>query len=214
MSDLEKLSSKELALLLAKKREEERELSLNRRKAYESIREKFLQEIETRVSAVANEVSGFHKFMHDETETFRAILAEYGELRTQGQLSYTVKNDTFKVAVKSNKVKCFDERADVAAARLVEFLLEWVKKTPEGTENLMYQLAMTLLERNKNGDLDYKSISKLYEMEERFNSVEYTSIMNLFRESNIVEGNAINFYFFRKDSLGVWRKIEPSFNRL
>lgn len=214
MSDLEKLSSKELALLLAKKREEERELSLNRRKAYEGIREKFLQEIETRVSAVANEVSGFHKFMHDETETFRAILAEYGELRTQGQLSYTVKNDTFKVAVKSNKVKCFDERADVAAARLVEFLLEWVKKTPEGTENLMYQLAMTLLERNKNGDLDYKSISKLYEMEERFNSVEYTSIMNLFRESNIVEGNAINFYFFRKDSLGVWRKIEPSFNRL
>lgn len=214
MSDLEKLSSKELALLLAKKREEERELSLNRRKAYEGIREKFLQEIETRVSAVANEVSGFHKFMHDETETFRAILAEYGELRTQGQLSYTVKNDTFKVAVKSNKVKCFDERADVAAARLVEFLLEWVKKTPEGTENLMYQLAMTLLERNKNGDLDYKSISKLYEMEERFNSAEYTSIMNLFRESNIVEGNAINFYFFRKDSLGVWRKIEPSFNRL
>lgn len=214
MSDLEKLSSKELALLLAKKREEERELSLNRRKAYEGIREKFLQEIETRVSAVANEVSGFHKFMRDETETFRAILAEYGELRTQGQLSYTVKNDTFKVAVKSNKVKCFDERADVAAARLVEFLLEWVKKTPEGTENLMYQLAMTLLERNKNGDLDYKSISKLYEMEERFNSAEYTSIMNLFRESNIVEGNAINFYFFRKDSLGVWRKIEPSFNRL
>lgn len=214
MSDLEKLSSKELALLLAKKREEERELSLNRRKAYEGIREKFLQEIETRVSAVANEVSGFHKFMHDETDTFRAILAEYGELRTQGQLSYTVKNNTFKVAVKSNKVKCFDERADVAAARLVEFLLEWVKKTPEGTENLMYQLAMTLLERNKNGDLDYKSISKLYEMEERFNSAEYTSIMNLFRESNIVEGNAINFYFFRKDSLGVWRKIEPSFNRL
>lgn len=214
MTDLSKLSSKELAELLAQKKDEERQQALVKRSAYEGIRAELVRKIEVKTLAVIEEVSGLHTFVCAETTAFRDVLSEYGQLRNPGQLSFTIKEGNFKVEVKSNKVKRFDERADVAAARLVEFLLGWVEKTPEGTENLMYQLAMTLLERNKYGDLDYKSISKLYEMEERFGSDEYTAIMKLFRESNIVEGNAINFYFSRKDDMGVWRKLEPSFNRL
>lgn len=214
MTDLSKLSSKELAELLAQKKDEERQQALVKRSAYEGIRAELVRKIEVKTLAVIEEVSGLHTFVCAETTAFREVLSEYGQLRNPGQLSFTIKEGNFKVEVKSNKVKRFDERADVAAARLVEFLLGWVEKTPEGTENLMYQLAMTLLERNKYGDLDYKSISKLYEMEERFGSDEYTAIMKLFSESNIVEGNAINFYFSRKDDMGVWRKLEPSFNRL
>lgn len=214
MTDLSKLSSKELATLLAQKKDEERRQALVKRSAYEGIRAELVNKIEMKVLAVIEEVSGLHAFVCAETSAFREVLAEYGQLRNPGQLSFTIKEGNFKVEVKSNKVKRFDERADAAAARLVEFLLGWVEKTPEGTENLMYQLAMTLLERNKYGDLDYKSISKLYEMEQRFGSDEYTAIMNLFRESNIVDGTAINFYFSQKDAMGVWRKLEPSFNRL
>ena len=77
----------------------------------------------------------------------------------------------------------------------------------------MYQLAMTLLERNKQGNLDYKSISKLYEMEGKFDE-EYTEIMNLFRESNVVQRTALNYYFSKRDKDGVWRRLEPSFCRL
>lgn len=214
MTDLSKLSSKELATLLAEKKDEERRQALVKRNAYEGIRAELVNKIEMKVLAVIEEVSGLHAFVCAETSAFREVLAEYGQLRNPGQLSFTIKEGNFKVEVKSNKVKRFDERADAAAARLVEFLLGWVEKTPEGTENLMYQLAMTLLERNKYGDLDYKSISKLYEMEQRFGSDEYTAIMSLFRESNIVDGTAINFYFSQKDAMGVWRKLEPSFNRL
>lgn len=212
--DLKQLTSKELAELAKQKREEERQAALIKRQAYESIRAEVVQEIAIKVVAVVEEVKGLHEFVTTTTTAFRKILAEYGQLRTPDQLSFTAKEGNFKVEVKSNKVKHFDERADVAASRLIEFLLDWVKQTPEGTENLMYQLAMTLLERNKYGDLDYKSISKLYEMEVKFGSDEYTAIMNLFKESNIVEGTAINYYFWRKDDLGVWRKLEPSFNRL
>lgn len=227
-NDLKQLTSKELAELAKQKREEERQaaqqakqkreedrrVSLIERQAYEGIRAQVIQEIAIKVVAVVEEVKGLHEFVTATTTSFRKVLAEYGQLRNPEQLSFTVKEGDFKVEVKSNKVKHFDERADVAASRLIEFLLDWVKQTPEGTENLMYQLAMTLLERNKYGDLDYKSISKLYEMEVKFGSDEYTAIMNLFKESNIVEGTAINYYFWRKDDLGVWRKLEPSFNRL
>ena len=116
--------------------------------------------------------------------------------------------------MKSNKVKKFDERADVAASRLIDFLQTWIQGKEDGADNPMYQLAMTLLERNKNGDLDYKSISKLYDLESRFDDPEYSAIMALFKESHLVEGTATNFYFYEKDTLGVWRKLEPSFNRM
>ena len=79
----------------------------------------------------------------------------------------------------------------------------------------MNQLAMTLLERNQAGDLDYKSISKLYELEDKFNDPEYSEIMKLFQESNVVQKNATNYYFWKRDKkTGVWRRIEPSFCRI
>ena len=118
-----------------------------------------------------------------------------------------------KLEVKSNKVKSFDERADLAAERLINYLKEYVGRTEKGVDDPMYQLAMTLLERNKQGDLDYKSISKLYELEPRFDA-EYAEIMGLFRESNVVYKTAVNYYFHKRDENGVWRRIEPSFCRL
>lgn len=211
--DLSKLSAAELEAALQRKREEERNTALQRREAYEGIRAELLTRMSARVEAVAFDAKSFADECTNESAAFREVLAEYGQLRNPGQLSFTIRDDKFKWEVKSNKVKRFDERADVAAARLIEFLQAWIKNQQDGIDNPMYQLAMTLLERNKYGDLDYKSISKLYDLETKFNNPEYTDIMNLFRESNIVEGTAINHYFYKRDDLGVWRKLEPSFNR-
>ncbi len=214
MENVNQLTSKELAELLAQKREEERIQALARREAYESLRSELMQNIQTQVQNICKDVKFFSDLVNNESEAFRHIMAEYGHLRSEEQLSFTLRDEDFKWEVKSNKVKRFDERADIAAYRLIEFLRKWIGEQQDGTENPMYQLAMKLLERNKYGDLDYKSVSKLYDLEARFSDPEYTAIMNLFKESNIVEGTAINHYFYRRDQMGVWRKLEPSFNRL
>jgi len=212
--DLSKLSFEQLEDLLREKKEQERTQALQKRVAYESIRAELLCKVEQRVRAVAQEVKGLFDFIVGETGAFYDVMKEYGQLRKADQMSFLIPSENFRIEVKTNKVKKFDERADVAASRLIEFLQDWIKQSDKGSDDPMYQLAMTLLERNKYGDLDYKSISKLYELEQQFNSSEYSDIMQLFRESNIVEGTATNFYFWEKSGLGVWRKIEPSFNRL
>jgi len=108
----------------------------------------------------------------------------------------------------------FDERADLAAERLIDYLKRYMKKSEKGADDPMYQMAMTLLERNKAGDLDYKSISKLYELEDKFDS-EYGEIMSLFKEANVVQKNAVNYYFSKRNpETNVWRRIEPSFCRM
>lgn len=201
------------ALLLALQAEKAKEEN-SRKDAYESLRKDFANRIRERVLAMESDILSLYKFVVDETSAFFQIMREYSQLRNEKQLSYQITEDNFKIEVKTNKIKKFDERADTAAARLMEFLEQWIKDSEKGTSDPMYQLAMTLLERNQQGDLDYKSISKLYELEANFASPEYSDIMKLFKESNTVEGTATNFYFSRKDDRGVWRKIEINFNRL
>ena len=208
------LTVEEIADLLKKKQQEQKEHKMNKRAAYEGIRADLVYKIECAVKRVAGDVQDLYNFVSKETLAFRDIMGEYGALRRENQMSYTLEEGDFRIEVKTNKVKGFDERADLAATRLIEFLTKWISDSEKGKNDPMYQLAMTLMERNKYGDLDYKSISKLYELEEDFANEEYSAIMVLFRESNVVEGTAINFYFWERNSMGVWKKVEPSFNRL
>lgn len=194
------------------KAKKENEQNANR-EAYESIRKSFMFGVFGGVFTQRQQITDFHKYLLNETDGFRDVMEEYGQLKNK-QRSFTITQDDMKLEVKSNKVKKFDERADMAAARLVTFLKDWVKKSDKGTDDPMYQLAMMAIERNQKGDLDYKQVSNLYKLENKFNDSEYTAIMDLFRESHVVETNAVHFYFYKKSELGVWNRIEISFNRL
>lgn len=212
--EFSEMSVAELEALLAAKKEDEKNVKQRQREAYEGLRAKTVADIRERVEQTVEAVRGLFDFVQAETDGFKAVMAEYGQLRFKDQQSFTLQDGEFKIEVKSNKVKKFDERADMAAIRLIEFLNAWMKRSERGVDDAMYQLAMTLLERNKMGELDYKSVSKLYELEERFGDTEYSSIMRLFKESNVVEGTATNYYFWKRSERGVWIKIEPSFNRM
>ena len=200
--DISNLSKEERAELLHALKKQEKEDSINRREAYETLRHQFAFDVESRLMPVVNNVAGFREWLESESGAFRNVMRDYGQLRRgEEQASFSVVDGNFKLEVKSNKVKSFDERKD------------YVGRTDKGVDDPMYQLAMTLLERNKQGDLDYKSISKLYELESRFDE-EYAAIMQLFKESNVVYKTAVNYYFYKRDENGVWRRVEPSFCRL
>lgn len=212
--NVSEMSVQELESLLESKKESERENRLKKREAYEGIRADVVHRIKTRVMQESESIHDLFKFIQEETDAFKEVMEEYGQLRYDNQQSFTIQDSDFKIEVKSNKVKKFDERADMAASRLIDFLNGWMQKSEKGTNDPMYQLAMTLLERNKAGELDYKSISKLYELEDQFGDSEYSAIMQLFKESNVILGNAVNYYFSKKTERGVWIKVELSFNRL
>lgn len=63
-----------------------------------------------------------------------------------------------------------------------------------------------MIQRNEAGDLDYKSISQLYELEADFNDAEYSSIMQLFKEATAVRGTAISSTSRRKTSITAGRR--------
>ena len=211
---LKGMSKEQRAALLAQLQSEAQNDRVAKRESYEALRGQFMHDVLTRVNDVEQTVSGFKKWLDDETGAFTKVMREYGAVKNDGQQSYTITDGDFKLEVKFNKVKGFDERADLAAERLVDYLKRYMEASEKGVEDPMYQMAMTLLERNKTGDLDYKSISKLYELEDKFDG-EYAEIMQLFKEANVVQNTATNYYFSKRNAeTGVWVRIEPSFCRL
>lgn len=211
---LKGMSKEQRTALLAQLQSEAKNDRVAKRETYEALRGEFMYDVLTRVNDVEQTVSGFKKWLDDETGAFTKVMREYGAVKNDGQQSYTITDGDFKLEVKFNKVKGFDERADIAAERLVDYLKRYMAASEKGVEDPMYQMAMTLLERNKTGDLDYKSISKLYELEDKFDE-EYAEIMQLFKEANVVQTTATNYYFSKRNpENGVWTRIEPSFCRL
>lgn len=207
------MSAEERKAFMDEINKQEQQEQIDRRDAYETLRKEFVLEVKNRATGLVEAVKLFRDWLDGNAKTFRDVMREYGHLRKDEQMSFTLIEDDFKLEVRSNKVKCFDERADVAAERLMEYLKTYISGSAKGADDPMYQLAMSLLERNRQGDLDYKSISKLYELEDRFDE-EYKAIMELFRESNVVQTTAINYYFHQRDEDNVWHRVEPSFCRL
>ena len=211
---LKGLSAEQQEELLRTLSAQQQQSDLDKRNAYESIRTSFGRNVKDEVVRVALSVKKFRGWLDKESEGFKEVMAEYGKLRSKEQRGYTLVVDDFKLEVKSQDVKGFDERAELAAQRLMEYLGAYIDKSEKGEDDPMYQLCMNLLERNRNGKFNYTSISKLYQLEGKFNDEEYTSIMNLFRESNVTKETVVSYYFSQKGEDGVWRKIEPSFCRL
>lgn len=213
--DISQLSDEQKAALLAQLNGERKTAREQKRSAYEGLRKEFMSRVEENLLNTVSEVRSFKQWLEKETDAFVKLMREYGEVTRDGQMSYTITEGDFKLNISSNKVKGFDERADLAAERLVSFLKAYMRQSEKGSDDPMYQLAMTLLERNQAGDLDYKSISKLYELEDKFKSQEYSEIMQLFKESNVVQKNAVNYYFWKRSKeTGVWTRLEPSFCRM
>lgn len=213
-NELKNMTAEQLEQLLSEKRREEAEAADRRRRDYEAARADFVNRMAAETRKITRQVREFYDLLVAETNSFRDLMQEYGATRRDNQIGFTVEEGDFRLEVKSNRIKRFDERADAAATRLIEFLTKWIGDREKGADDPMYQLAMTLLERNRKGDFDYKSISKLYELEEQFGDQEYSRIMQLFKESNVVEGSVMNYYFHQRDERGVWHRIEPSFNRM
>ena len=196
--DLSQMTAEEKKALLAQLNADANESRQAKRDAYEGLRAEFMHRVEEFLVNVTADVKGFKQWLEKESEGFISVMRDYGQLKNADQRNYTITDGDFRLQVASNSVKGFDERADMAAERLVAYLKNYMQKSEKGQEDPMYQLAMTLLERNQRGDLDYKSISKLYELEDRFGDQEYKDIMTLFKESNVVQKTAVNYYFFRR----------------
>ena len=116
---LKGMSAADRKALLNELRAEEQQATRDRREAYEALRAQFMYEVKGHLMPVVENVRAFREWVEREAAGFYALRRDYGQLRKEEQSSFTIVDGDLKIEVRSNNVKTFDERADMAAERLM-----------------------------------------------------------------------------------------------
>lgn len=198
--DLSQLSDKELQQLLKERKEKQRQQEERMKKEYEGKRDEL-------VSVLVNEAVDIHRKMKrfkgetiQKLEVFREVAKAYGEIRSDSKGGFSLRHSKTgaKVTYERNTKSEYDERADMAAALIKEFLADMVKKKDKDA----YELISSLLAKNKAGDFNPSMIVKLISMKNRFSDERWQKAVKLFEECHNTILISMNVSFKQKNDIG------------
>ncbi|WP_376777297.1 DUF3164 family protein [Flavobacterium covae] len=210
--DISKMSVAELEAFLQKKKDKEAKQLAKEKETYERERDEKAQTMVRTAKAFFKELSEFKQYCHIEMEDQANKLANYGKIRgnSKGGFSISDTNDTVKVTRRRDTEPVWDERSNKAVELIKDFLSDSIKKRDLD----MYEILMSFLERNENGDLEYKRVMDLYKHEDKFNDPRWKEGLRLIKESfsNHLKGYGYEFKF--KNESGKWENVILNFSSL
>jgi hypothetical protein len=206
------LTTQQLEELL-KKRKADEKLKLEReRKAYEKNRDKVVSNIITTAKNIHKELVEFKQYCHIEMEQQGEKLAEYGKIRSNSKGGFSVTNteDDFRVTRRRDTEPVWDERSVKAVELIKSFLGDTIKKKDTDT----YEVLMTFLERNKNGDLEYSRVMDLLQHENRWEDERWKEGLRLIKQSFSNHLKGFGYEFKTKGEDGKWNTLLLNFSSL
>lgn len=204
MNDLQKMSTEELEALLATRRKEEKEREKRERKELEEECTQILNKLFAMAETASNAINALLKSSAEDSVSLREKLNNYGLIRSNSKGGFHIKDDTRKI-IFAHRTECeYDFRASKAEELLKDFLTDFVKKR----DIKMYNVVSALLERNKEGNLEYSRIQSLYSLENEFDDPRWKEAIRLFKESFKSVGSYITPQFYRKNPVtGKWQNV-------
>lgn len=206
-------SIEQLESLLQEKRKEAQAAETKKRIAYESRRNDLVTTLGMKAATIAGMMADLKTEAMKDLLAFRELMQEYGELRygEKNKGGFSIKNDFFRIDFSSHINKQFDERANLAEAKLKEFLKSFVRNR----DKKMYSMLMALLERNsKTGDFDINLINRLYQLENQFDDPNWKDAIRLFKEAYSPSGTAQYIKFSQCTETGSYDNIVLDFAKI
>lgn len=193
---LSEMSTEELEKALAKRKAKEETEAKQKREQYLGQRDAMIVNLITEADRLSNEMIDFKFDCFNDVDEFIEKMKTYGDVkeRSKGNLTITTEDDQFRIKIKSQVLKRFDERAELAEHKLKSFLESMVKKKDQKA----YKVITSLLERNHKGDYDIALIQRLYKMENEFDHELWKEAIKLFKESYSESGTTRYINFFKK----------------
>lgn len=212
MDVAQELSVQELEALLKKKKEQEKAARERERKAYEAERDKTIEEIMNEAARLHEQLAFFKKKCHEIMEKQAKRLEAYGEIRgnSKGGFSITHSNGTLRVTRRRDTIPYWDERAEKGIALVKEFLHEFVRKR----DRKIFEILMSFLERNQQGDLEYSKVMHLMQHEDKFDDPNWREGLALIREGYAVSLKAYAYEFKRLVADGKWDSLALNFSAI
>jgi Protein of unknown function (DUF3164) len=212
VKDISDLTTDELEALLSKRKAAEKSKQEKERKAYLADKDGKTENILRTASALFKELGEFKQYCHIEMDKQAVALANYGEIRStsKGGFSITHSDGTMQVTRRRDTEPTWDERSTKAIELIKEFLGDAIKKR----DIKMYEILMSFLERNENGDLEYSRVMDLYKHEDKFDDPRWKEGLRLIKESYTNHLKGYGYVFKQKDEHGKWQTIVLNFSSI
>jgi uncharacterized protein YjgD (DUF1641 family) len=126
-----------------------------------------------------------------------ALMKEYGEVSDNNKGTFQLKSidGEYKVQFSRQVIKEFDERAEMAAAQLSDFLASRVKKRSLKD----YNMIKGFIEK-KNDKFDVSLVGRLYQMEDNYDEPAWKKAIELFKASYVEVDTAHYVRFFKRNA--------------
>ncbi|MDN3673106.1 DUF3164 family protein [Flavobacterium branchiarum] len=202
----------ELEQMLATSKKNERAKEEKEKVAYEKDRDEMVFKVITTAKALFKELGEFKTFCHIEMDKQAVKLSEYGKLRSnsKGGFSVTDTEDTMRVTRRRDTEPVWDERSGKAVELIKDFLGDAIKKR----DVKMYEILMSFLERNAQGELEYNRVMDLYKHEDKFDDPRWKEGLKLIKESFSNHLKGYGYEFKMKNADGKWHNLYLNFSSL
>ncbi|CAA0254936.1 DUF3164 family protein [Tenacibaculum maritimum] len=210
--NLENISTEQLRAALEKKEAKAIAEQKRKKRAYEQKRNKTVLSLATEAQELSELLADFKERVQSCMEVQATSLAEYGEMRSNSKGGFSIRDEkeTYKVRRTRETNPTWDERSDKAIALIKDFLHDAVKKRAEQEFNLI----MSFLEKNTQGDLEYPKVMMLLSHENNYKDERWREGLRLLRESYKIVLKGFGYYFEKKDNQDKWETIPLNFSSL
>lgn len=211
MEKPEDMSVEQLEALLAQKRKAEETRKRREREAYEKNVDEKITTIVEKAIGKSGLLYDFYKESIRTLEELREKLNQYGEIKSTSKGGFQRKSadGRYKVIYKYATICDWDERSLKAEELLKDFLKDVVKKRDQA----LFDIIISLIEKNKDGKLEYSRIQTLYSHEGKFDDPRWKEAIRLFKESFRATGSKYRLDFYvRNDATGKYDQIPLNFS--
>ncbi|WP_160292134.1 DUF3164 family protein [Pedobacter lusitanus] len=206
------LSINQLEGLLADRKKQEKNRRARARMDYEIARDTDISSLLDEAAKLHFMIRLFKSRVHQVMAAQAQKTADYGLIpaTSKGGFSLTNKTGNKRVTRRRDTDPVWDERAVKAIGLIKDFLCDTVKKR----DVKLFEILLSFLERNQNGDLEYARVFNLMQHEDKFDDVRWTEGLRLLKESYSITLKGFAYDFKLKNDAGKWDRLELNFSSL
>ena len=207
---LSEYTAAELKELAKQKEAVEQEKQIKRKKAYDTDKENFLNEVATKFTEVKGILLSLKNDTISHSENFNALKYELEDKAVKEAKSFELKNDNVKIVVENQDKFDFNDNAIVHINAIKDIFREKFEARNKGFYNLLDSILM----KNSKGEYDAKLLNKARRQAKELGD---EALMNEFDKLNdclVVVGTAKYVRVYTKDDKNRWKDVSLSFSSL
>lgn len=200
----------ELKEYLKQKEAADQEKQIKRKKAYETDKENFLNEVSTKFKELQTILSDVKNDTISHSENFNALKYQLEDKAVKEAKSFELKNDNVKIVVENQDKFDFNDTAIVH----INAIKDIFRAKFEGRNKGFYNLLDSILMKNSKGDYDAKLLNKARRQAKELGDDALMLEFDKLNDCLVVVGTAKYVRVYTKDDKNRWKDVSLSFSSL